>query len=412
MISRDKAERLISQAGYQATPSMRERILARIDRARADHSPQSNIRTGWSAIGPCKVAAAALVLVALMLSLYLLDGSTRPAYGLAQTFDAVREIRYFHFQAVRPDSGDKDREAWVEYDPSGQIKNIRVNFYQLHEVAVWSGGVTQYWRTNANALAIFEDQEYTDRMVFFAQRYNPRGAIEYLRQKEAAGEVKIETAEQDPPTEPITMTVTYEPNTFIIGQPKPAMKEVVHIDPLSKLITDVEVHAFFKEHGFVKARIWQYLDYNQPFGPGTFDLASEAPADVNLVDLTGIPMGIERGDCTEQEVAEIVVQEFLDAWMVGDLDKAIRIHGYMDPCQPTCLQKGLQYSRLKHLITLGQAQIPEHPRRGQLVFCTLEVERKGQTVQVDYEFLVNEGPKGRWRIREYKEVKPPDKETP
>ena len=149
----------------------------------------------------------------------------------------------------------------------------------------------------------------------------------------------------------------------------------------------------------------RYLDYNQPFGPRTFDLAGEAPADVNRVDLTGIPMGIERGERTEQEIAHAVVTDFLEAWVAGDLDKAVLIHGYTDPCQATALRGQLQQLQAKRLISMGEPRVPDRPKRGQVVPCTLEIERQGRAVQVVYEFLVNEGSRGRWQIRELRQQK-------
>jgi hypothetical protein len=411
MTSQTDMERLIAQLNYRADSSLRDRVARRLEQAWSDRkdagSSTSGCRVVWlSGRLVRRLAVAAAVLAVVAVGIHSWDRSMPPAYALDQTAAAVSEIRCFHFQALS-NEGSVDREAWVEYDLDGRIKKIRVNFYLLKQVVVWMDGITHYW-PYGNDLVTFEDQEYTDRMVFFAQRYNPRGAVEYLRQLEAAGKVRIDTTQPGRPAEPVTVTVTYEPNTFVIGEPKPPMKEIFHIDSSTKLITDVDVYVLSQDKGCARARIWQYLDYNQPFSNSRFDLDAEVPPHVNRVDLTGVPMGIEQGDLSEQKIADIVVRDFVQAWIVGDFDKAILIHGYTDPGQPSALRQQLQRSQPRAVASISPPRPPEAPKKGLIVRCTLDSDTQGVASQVEYEFLVNEGPKGRWRIRDFHPIESPN----
>ena len=313
-------------------------------------------------------------------------------------------MRFFHFQYVA-DSNGPDREAWIEYDPNGIIRNVRVNFYGIKATMVWSPRSTQYWRWESEEFLIFEDLEYTDKILFFVQRYDPRQAIGYLQQRAEQGGIQVDIGPSDRNTDPITVTVTYDPNTFVIGVPRPGMRELFHIDPSTKLITQVEVQAFQEDRYVDKGR-WDYVDYNRPFEPGIFNLRSEVPADVNCSDTTGILMGIEQGWLSEEEIAVKVVREFLDAWASEDYDRAIQIHGYTSARQAKSIRdRLLQRRNVMRVLSIGPAVIPERPLRGLLTPCTIEYEEDGEVKTGSLELRVSEGSRGRWRIRDHRPVK-------
>ena len=142
-----------------------------------------------------KFAAAAMVVMAVVLSITFLDKSVAPAYALEQTLEANRSLRYLHFKMFNA-SHDKDaKEAWVEFDENGDVKNLRVNFPKWisgGQRMVWKQGKTQVWDRRKNTFDFFEDEIYTAKVLMFAQRQNPREAVEYLYQLQAEGKVKDE----------------------------------------------------------------------------------------------------------------------------------------------------------------------------------------------------------------------------
>ena len=130
-----------------------------------------------------RLAFAALVIIVMSVLIGLLHKSGGPVYALDQTLDAVKDIRYFHFHQFLRGPDQPNKEAWVEYDPNGSIRNVRVNYYDMNTVAVWSDGISQYWWQDSRDLCIYEDSEYTDKILFFVRRYNPRQAIAYLQER-------------------------------------------------------------------------------------------------------------------------------------------------------------------------------------------------------------------------------------
>ncbi len=277
-------EGLIAQVQYRNQSVIRARVHRRLEELWQRHAktgahPGRTLEASRMVkVRPVAFAAAVLIVLGVLGG--LLHRSASPAYALEQTIAAVKDIRYFHFQFTGPEKLDK--EAWIEYDPEGSLQNVRVNFHTRdnNSAMVWSQGITQYWSQHSNQLSIFDDQEYTDKVLFFVRRYDPKQAIGYLQERAQEGGIHVEISQSANDTDPITVTVTYDPNTFLIDKPKPRMREFFSIDPASKLIRRVQVETL-AEGRYVNSGVYEYMDYNQPFKPGLFDLKREAPADVN-----------------------------------------------------------------------------------------------------------------------------------
>jgi tetratricopeptide (TPR) repeat protein len=65
-----------------------------------------------------KLAAAAVIIAAVALSIVVIDKLASPAYALSQTVEAFKDVRYMH--VVRRDkAGNVEDERWVEIGPEG-----------------------------------------------------------------------------------------------------------------------------------------------------------------------------------------------------------------------------------------------------------------------------------------------------
>ncbi len=400
-------ERLIAQVQYKGSQAIRERIRRRLEELWQRHvSIEVGTYTKQVTIRLNKVACAAAVLVILGVLAVLLHRSASPAYALEQTIAAVQDIRYFHFR-FQGGSEEYGKEAWIEYDLEGSLRNVRVNIGagDAKQAMVWSQRITQYLRWHSRDLLIFDDQEYTDKVLFFVRRYDPRQAIGYLQERAREGGIQVQINQPADGAAPITVTVNYDPNTFLIDKPKPRMRELFEIDPASKLIRRVQVETL-TEGRYVGTGMYEYLDYNQPFAPGLFDLKREAPPDVSYSDTTGIAMGIEQRSLSDAEVAVKLVREFLDAWAAKDCERAAQIHGYMATGEAQSLRdKVLQRKNILRVLSIDSPAAPARPLTGLLVPCTVEYEEDGTGKTGRFEFRVSPGSKNRWRIRDLQQNK-------
>jgi hypothetical protein len=404
-------EELIAQVQYKGSQTIRERIHRRLKELWQRHvSIEVGTFTTQVTIRRNQVVCAAAVLVILGVLAVLLHRSASPAYALEQTIAAVKDIRYFHFQFTSPEKLDK--EAWIEYDRQGSLQNVRVDFAGIKSAMVWSQGITQYWSQHSNQLSIYDDQEYTDKVLFFVRRYDPRQAIGYLQQRAQEGGIQVQIGQPTDGTAPIMVTVNYDPNTYLIDKPMPRMRELLSIDPASKLIRRVQVETL-AEGRYVNSGVYEYLDYNQPFAPGLFDLKRETPADTSYSDTTGIAMGIEQGSLTDAEVAVKLVREFLEAWAAKDYERAAQVHGYIRPGEAQNLRdKVLQRKNILRVLSIDSPAAPERPLTGLLVPCTVQYEENGTGKIGRFELRVSKSSRNRWRIRDLQQKETPPNSMP
>jgi hypothetical protein len=406
-------ERLIAQVQYKGSQAIRERIRRRLEELWQRHiSIEVGTHTEHVSIRWNQVACAAAILMILGVLAVLLHRSASPAYALEQTIAAVKDIRYFHFQFTCPEKLDK--EAWIEYDRQGSLQNVRFDFNTAggRSATVWSQGITQYWSQHSNQLSIFDDQEYTDKVLFFVRRYDPKQAIGYLQQRAQGDGIQVQIGQPADGTAPITVTVNYDPNTFLIDKPMPRMRELFCIDPASKLIRRVQVDTFV-EGRYASSGAYEYMDYNQPFAPGLFDLKQEAPAGVNCFDTTGIAMGIEQGSLSNEQVVVEVVRAFLDAWAAKDYERAAQVHGYMVAGEAQSLRDNvLQKKSILRVLSVEAPLVPARPLTGLLVPCTVEYEENGTTRTGRFEFRVSKSTRNRWRIRDVQQRETQPSPTP
>jgi hypothetical protein len=397
-------EKLLSQLQYKSGPAEQDKISTPVDKAWQRHEAEqrallmSQVSGRAFGVRCAKLAAVATIaLVGLFVSIGILDRSTDPAYALEQTVEAVKDIRYFHFRLMDKSRQNVNREAWVKYDQDGQLKKVRANFLTLDSVMVWNNGITQYLKADINELNIFEDAEYTDKILFFANRHDPRNAIEYLRQREAEGAVRIEIGEPAERSDHIPVTVTYEPNTYLIGKPMPRMRDVLHIDPATKLLSHIDVYIQTKDF-FSLSGVWEYLDYNQPFEPETFDLEKEIAVDTACFSTLGLDLGIEQGQMSEQKIARKVAEEFLTAWKSKDYDRAVQIHGYTTRATRDNVLQMLNKLELLQVVEISELLPAERPMRGYTLRCILQTRRASTTDKSRCDIQVRRATPTRWRI--------------
>jgi hypothetical protein len=351
-----------------------------------------------------KLAIAAVLLIAAVLTITFLNKSAAPAYAFEQTMTAVDGMRYFHFKQFGDPTNIRNlgKEAWVEYGPTGVVKNLRFDVYdkgEISESVAWKEGKTEWWRRDKKNLMFFEDADYTAKILFFASRYNPKGALEYLDSLERKGKVKIQIEEPTTSQDDILVTAIYEPNTYLLQRQIPAIKDVYHIDNASRLVKAVEIF-LLDPNGPKAIGRWEYCDYNQPFAPELLDLNKEAPPDVNRVDMMAMDIGIERGDLSDSAIAVETAAQFLDALVDEDYTLAGKLVN-----EGMTEQQARQEFGDFHIL---QVISIDEPKMDQYMFWMVPVkvmtEKDGKTIEQKFTLKSGKvlGHPTRWAVRELK----------
>jgi len=122
---------------------------------------------------------------------------------------------------------------------------------------------------------------------------------------------------------------------------------------------------------------------------------------VNCSDTTSIPMGLEQGRLSDEQIAVQVVREFLNAWAAKDYDKATRIYGYRGANEARSIRDNvLQKMNVLRVLAVESPVIPERPLTGLRVPCVVEYEQNGRTGTTRFGLRISKSSGNRWRIRD------------
>jgi hypothetical protein len=276
-----------------------ERVLQAINRL--DLSRQSETHLIWRTImkSPItKIAAAAVIIIAVVLSINLWDKSIPSAYALEQTIEANHSVRYLHIKGFDP-SHKEPKEYWVECDESGKLKSARWHMPEWDapedgaKVVVWKENKIHLWFKGTikrrSCLVTYTNVKGADWVYNYAQVSNPKLAVERLYEQQAQGKVKIEVDQPANKAKPIVVTATYLPES-----PKSGRREMLFVDRGTKLVKAVKFYRL-KDGKYEYRGMQEYYDYNQPIAPEMFDLDKEVPPDVLRVDQDQKAIELNKG---------------------------------------------------------------------------------------------------------------------
>ncbi|MHC4239862.1 MAG: hypothetical protein ACYSUC_08940 [Planctomycetota bacterium] len=229
-----------------------------------------------------KLAAAAVIIIAMVLSITFLDKAVTPAYALKQTIKASQDIHTLYFEYLSHPESKPIKECWIEFGPNGEPNNIRTNMHaDWNIVHVWKSGQTTTWRKDENTLQVFNGGPTTEMMLRLVRNCDPKTALQSLYDRRAKGDVTIEIEEPSTKDKPIVVKATFLPGRYIPDKPTlPTFRDVFYVDQNTKLVTSIEVYEL-KNGVYVYNGVWTSFEYDELFEAGIFDLEDEVPPDVN-----------------------------------------------------------------------------------------------------------------------------------
>lgn len=321
-----------------------------------------------------KLAAAAVVVIAVVLAINPGGKLTPAVYALEQTIQANHTVRSLYIRSFT-DGQDEPKEFWVECDEAGQISSARLQMPEWAspedgaKAGVWKDGTVRVWFKRKNVLFVARDETVAKGMLKMVEDCDPRLALERLYAQEQQGNVKIEI-DESPGDQPITVTATYLP-----GSSTPNKREVLIIDRATKLVTAVESYRLAEGEYQHTGRL-EYCNYNEPIDAAKFMLDNEVPADVMRVDQTAQDVGMVQGNLTDEEVAVEVVRRFFEALIAADYAKA---GTYFEGVPAQKMQELFSPIKIVRIVSVGPAG--PHPipaTKGLAVPCTVETLKDGQ----------------------------------
>ena len=269
-----------------------------------------------------KLAAAAVIVLAVVFSMTIFDKSVPTAYAFEQTIQASHSVQYLHIRAITLSHEDQPVEFWIEFAQDGQPKNMRLNLPDWmapgdgpREV-IWKDGKKQEWLREKNILTTAEDEASADQVRKMIENLDPKLAVTRLQEKQEQGKVELEINEPADKAEPIIVTATSTKEDDSSFQ-----RTVLYIDQATRLVNAIELYKLSNgEYEYMKKL--EFYDYNQPVDAKMF-MFKDVSDDAEHIDLMTI--GLAQGNLSNEEIAVEVVRQFLEALIARNYDKASKL---------------------------------------------------------------------------------------
>jgi len=382
MISKDKLEETIKKKlSFTASAELHDKMLNDVLNAQEKIKEKQSaftlpkIRRFIMKSSMTKFVAAAVIIVAIVLSISLMIKTTPVAYALGQTIEANHTVRSLHIKDFTPGE-DEPKEFWLQFDDRGQVKNVRAYIPEWDspsdgaKTVIWQEGKAKVWFKKKNTLLTVRDERLAQQMLGLALRVDPRLAMERLYEQEQQGKVKIQIDEPADNTESITVTATYAPEGS-----RPGKRVVQSVNQATRLVTAMKVY-LLKDDEYQQVDLMEFHDYNQTIEPEVFTLDDEIPADTMRVDQTTQEVGLAQGDLTDEEAAVEVARRFFTALIAEDYAAAGQL---LEGIPADKMRQMFGPTKVLRIISIGPAgphPIPE--TKGLVVPCTVEIQKDGQ----------------------------------
>ena len=320
---KELSERLISDSATWQQTNLEDAVFNRIIRRQSQKLKQADrinrqLRI-WRRIMKSKItkiAVAAVIIVAGLLSITLFEKSIPSAYAIGQVIEAYNSIRFLHVKRFNTDQ-EEPLEYWIKSDEQGNIANAR---YYLPEhvspedgakLITWTPEKAELWFKRKNSYLIFQSKRIEGWMRSFLEQSQPKLVMKKLLEEQKAGTVDIDTQEPSEKQKPITIIATYK------TKPK---KEIYYINQATDLITSIEFYNV-ENNQDVLVSTTEFYDYNVAIDEKMFSIEDEVPKDVHLVDWLNQLIGIPQGNMTDEQAALETVRQFFQALIDNDYKK-------------------------------------------------------------------------------------------
>jgi len=399
MRPRDDIEKIINQFTIDVNPKKDQAIFEELQIAQAISKAS---RPGilwidvWRIIMKTKmtsIAVAAVIVLAVIISMTMFDNSMPSAYAIEQTIQASHSVQYLHIRTITFSHEDEPVEFWVEFALNGQPENMRLNLPDWmapgggpREV-IWKDNKVQEWLKEKNTLIAKDDEASANQVLKMIENLDPKLAVTRLQEKQEQGKVELEIIEPTDKAEPIIVTATSTKEDDSSFQ-----RMVLYIDQATRLVNVIEFYRL-SDGDYEYIRTLEYYDYNQPIDAEMF-MFSDVSSDAEQIDF--MTMGLAQGNRSKEEIAVEVVRQLFDALMAPDYNRASKLY----PGKPVDQMKEM-FSELTiiRIVSIGKP-ILRSETDGVRVPFDIEVEMNGKISRQQGELSVHHlaGLPDRWVI--------------
>jgi hypothetical protein len=310
-----------------------------------------------------KLAAAAVIIVAVVTFITVFNQSAPTAFGIEQVIDDYNNVRFLHVKQFWANRQEPD-EFWIKSDEQGRVEKARYYLPVTEDgvkLITWTPERTEIWFKSKQGFLISKIKRVETWMQSLLEQCQPKLVMKKLLEEQKAGKVDIDIQKPQEGQKPALIVATYK------TEPK---KSIYYIDQATDLITRIEV-CRIEENKEMLISTTQFSDYNVPLDEKIFSLKDEIPKDVSVTNQLNQLIGIPQGSMTDEQAAAETVRQFFQALIDKDYKKAGSIYSGVSE------EKAKEiFSRLNVTAIVSIGTPTPHPETGPHSFrvpCELEI---------------------------------------
>ncbi len=367
----EKIERLIKKSRYKASSEAYDKALGSFLQVVDAYEKQKLALTEpniWRIIMKSKItkfAVAAVVLIAIVLSITIFDNTAQEAYAIEQSIKASHTVETLHIRQYRSSeavaNGQYD-EAYVKYDPSGKFESARMDTAQSPDgpkTIVWSNNVAKVWMHSKKSVLVIREPKMAREMEKMAVQLDPKRTLQNLYEMQQKGEQDVKITEPEEEGDLITIEVVHDKG-----------REVFYVDPESKLLVRFEKQVL-NGQDYVVTSAMEISGYNEPIDENVFTLG-DLPKDVFVLDQVNQEIGLAQGDLSDDEIVVEVATQFFQALIDEDYAKAGLL---MEGLPPERIKTIFHIVKFVRIVSIGKVVPHSDPlTRGLSISCEIEME--------------------------------------
>lgn len=307
-----------------------------------------------------KLAAAAVIIVAAVLSITVLDKSVPSAYAITQTIEAFEGLGYVHVRILRPPA-ESGQDIWLEFDESGKVVRARVEEGEDENfrIMVWANDTIYWFSPPKNEFVKMHETGFAARLEQMRFMIDPKATVQSVYDMHLDEKVELEIEYPEGDSNLIVLTATAKVPLKEMPRGQGFDKQTLFIDPETKLAVQRETYRL-KDGEYELFRRYEFLEYNEPIDEEMFVL--EPPEDVELEDRT-VGIGMPQGNMTDIEAARELVRQYIEALIAKDYAKAGKL--YNGQSEAEVREWNEEKLKIKHIRIIGIGEPVAKPERGQ-----------------------------------------------
>jgi len=312
-----------------------------------------------------KLAAAAVIIVAIVLSITIFDNTVQEAYAIEQSIKASHTVETLHIRQYRSSeavaNGQYD-EAYVKYDPSGKFESARMDIVQSTDgpkTIVWSNNVAKVWMHSKKSVLVIREPKMAREMEEMAVQLDPKRTLQNLYEMQQKGEQDVKITEPEEEGDLITIEVVHDKG-----------RDVFYVDPESKLLVRFEKQVL-NGQDYVVTSAMEISGYNEPIDESMFTLG-DLPKDAVILDQVNQEIGLAQGNLSDDEIVVQVATQFFQALIDEDYAKAGLLMGGTPPER---MKTTFHIVKFVRIVSIGKVVPHSDPLTGGLsISCEIEIE--------------------------------------